>query len=249
MLQSSVVRVSSLKATETRLDLMIHVLTVTGIFAGMASLISVLDNSPSSAIVWMMIAVAIDGIDGPIARKWMSASLAPRFDGFILDLVIDYATCVIVPCAFMWQFGVVTHGLSGQLAIAAVLGSSAMWFSQTKGESDDHWFSGFPAAWNLVVPTLWILDGDTTLNVVIALAISWLTLSKVEFPHTIKVKRFRIPNVIASTIWMVSMIYFSFKVPNVGRIASLVLFIGPITITTFVLIRIFEKRHTPQEVL
>ena len=106
---------------ETRLDLMIHILTVTGIFAGMASLVSVLDKSPTSAIVWMMIAVAIDGIDGPIARKWMTASLAPRFDGFILDLVIDYVTCVLVPCAFMWQFGVVTHELSGQLAIAAVL--------------------------------------------------------------------------------------------------------------------------------
>jgi len=235
--------VSSLKATETRLDLMIHVLTVTGIFAGMASLISVLDKSPTSAIVWMMIAVAIDGIDGPIARKWMTASLAPRFDGFILDLVIDYVTCVLVPCAFMWQFGVVTHGLSGRLAIAAVLGSSAMWFSQTKGESDDHWFSGFPAAWNLVIPTLWLLENNTTLNVVITLAISWLTLSKVEFPHTIKVKRFRIPNVIASTIWIVSMVFLSFREPNVGRFASLVLFIGPITITSFVLIRIFEKRH------
>lgn len=242
-MQSSVVRVSSLKTTETRLDLMIHILTVTGIFAGMASLVSVLDKSPTSAIVWMMIAVAIDGIDGPIARKWMTASLAPRFDGFILDLVIDYVTCVLVPCAFMWQFGVVTHGLSGQLAIAAVLGSSAMWFSQTKGESDDHWFSGFPAAWNLVIPTLWLLENNTTLNVVITLAISWLTLSKVEFPHTIKVKRFRFPNVIASTIWMVSMIYLSFREPNVGRLASLVLFIGPITITSFVLIRIFEKRH------
>ena len=240
---------SSLKATETRLDLMIHILTVTGIFAGMASLVSVLDKSPTSAIVWMMIAVAIDGIDGPIARKWMTASLAPRFDGFILDLVIDYVTCVLVPCAFMWQFGVVTHGLSGQLAIAAVLGSSAMWFSQTKGESDDHWFSGFPAAWNLVIPTLWLLENNTTLNVVITLAISWLTLSKVEFPHTIKVKRFRFPNVIASTIWMVSMIYLSFREPNVGRLASLVLFIGPITITSFVLIRIFEKRHAPLEVL
>ena len=243
MLQSSIDCVSTIKKSETRLDLMIHILTVTGIFAGMASLVSVLDKSPTSAIVWMMIAVAIDGVDGPIARKWMSASITPRFDGFILDLVIDYVTCVLVPCAFMWQFGVVTHGLSGQLAIAAVLGPSAMWFSQTKGESDDHWFCGFPAAWNLVVPTLWLLENNTTLNVVITLAISWLTLSKVEFPHTIKVKRFRIPNVIATTIWLVSMVYLSFREPNVGRLASLVLFIGPITITSFVLIRIFEKRH------
>lgn len=222
---------------------MIHVLTVTGIFAGMASLISVLDNKPAHAIVWMMIAVAIDGLDGPVARKWLSKSLNPRFDGFILDLVIDYVTCVIVPCAFMWQFGVVTHELSGQLTIAVILGSSAMWFSQTKGESDDHWFSGFPAAWNLVIPTLWLMQNNTSLNVAILIALSCLTLSKVEFPHTIKVKRFRIPNLIASTIWMVALIYFSFGEPNVGLAISLVLLICPVTITSFVIIRIIEKRH------
>lgn len=222
---------------------MIHVLTVTGIFAGMASLVSVLDDKPANAIMWMMIAAAIDGLDGPVARKWLSKSLNPRFDGFILDLVIDYVTCVIVPCAFMWQFGVVTRELSGQLAIAAILGSSAMWFSQTKFETDDHWFSGFPAAWNLVIPTLWLMRNDTSLNVAILTTLSFLTLSKVEFPHTIKVKRFRIPNLVASTIWMVALIYFAFRETNIGLFESLVLLIGPATITSFVIIRIFEKRH------
>ena len=229
--------------TETRGDLSIHALTVTGILAGMAALVAVLDNAPTSAVVWLIVALIIDGIDGPIARKWLSNSEVPRFDGYILDLVIDYVTCVIVPCAFMWQFGVVTRELSGQLAIAAILGSSAMWFSQTKFETDDHWFSGFPAAWNLVIPTLWLMRNDTSLNVAILTTLSFLTLSKVEFPHTIKVKRFRIPNLVASTIWMVALIYFAFRETNIGLSESLVLLIGPATITSFVIIRIFEKRH------
>ncbi len=77
------------QASETRIDLSIHALTVTGILAGMASLVAVLNSEPTKAIIWMMLAVVIDGIDGPIARRWMTDSELPRFDGYILDLVID----------------------------------------------------------------------------------------------------------------------------------------------------------------
>ena len=98
---------SKIKFKSNQVDLSIHGLTVTGILAGMAALVAVLDKSPTAAVVWMMIAVLIDGIDGPIARRWMSNSELPRFDGYILDLVIDYVTCVVVPAAFMWQFEIV----------------------------------------------------------------------------------------------------------------------------------------------
>jgi phosphatidylcholine synthase len=236
------------QASETRIDLSIHALTVTGILAGMASLVAVLNAEPTKAIVWMMLAVVIDGIDGPIARRWMTDSELPRFDGYILDLVIDYVTCVLVPCAFMWEFNVVNHGITGQLTIAAVLGSAALWFSQTKMETEDHWFKGFPAAWNLVIPTLWLLGERTEFNILVCLGLSVLTLSTIEFPHTIRVGRFRYVNVAVTIVWMTSLIVLSFHTDQINNAERLLLLVAPITIGTMVTMHEFEtKRDAAQQ--
>lgn len=244
---SSVKRLNT-SASETRVDLSIHALTVTGILAGMASLIAVLNFEPTKAIVWMMLAVVIDGIDGPIARRWMTDSDLPRFDGYILDLVIDYVTCVLVPCAFMWQFNVVNQGIAGQLTIAAVLGSAALWFSQTNMENEEHWFRGFPAAWNLVIPTLWLLGERPEFNVLVCLGLSVLTLSTIEFPHTIRVGRFRYVNVGVTTIWMISLIVLSFHSDSINNAERLLLLVAPLTIGTIVTMHEFEaKREVPKQ--
>lgn len=229
--------------TETRGDLSIHALTVTGILAGMAALVAVLDNAPTSAVVWLIVALVIDGIDGPIARKWLSRSEVPRFDGYILDLVIDYVTCVIVPAAFMWQFNIVSHGNLGKIAIASVIGSSALWFSQNEIESSDHYFRGFPAAWNMVIPTLWLLDAGASVNISVTLLLSVLTLSNIEFAHTIKVERLRKVNIAAMTVWVIAVLVMSFQTFDVNFIEKLVLLVGPIAVIGVSADRAFQQYH------
>lgn len=207
----------------------------------MAALVAVLDKSPTAAVVWMMVAVLIDGIDGPIARRWMSNTELPRFDGYILDLVIDYVTCVVVPAAFMWQFEIVGHDLIGQLAVAAILGSSALWFSQTTIANAEHWFRGFPAAWNLVIPTIWLLGLDTNLNIAISFLLATLTLSSVEFPHTLQVLQFRKLNVLATSFWMLCIIAFSFRSAELSTLPHGMLLVGPTAISAIVIKHKFEK--------
>ena len=207
----------------------------------MAALVAVLDKSPTAAVVWMMVAVLIDGIDGPIARRWMSNTELPRFDGYILDLVIDYVTCVVVPAAFMWQFEIVGHDLIGQLAVAAILGSSALWFSQTTIANAEHWFKGFPAAWNLVIPTIWLLGLDPNLNIAISFLLAMLTLSNVEFPHTLQVLQFRKLNVLATSFWMLCIIAFSFRSAELSTLAYGMLLVGPTAISAIVIKHKFEK--------
>ena len=228
---------------ETKGDLTIHVLTVTGILAGMAALVAVLESKPVNAVVWLLVALVIDGIDGPIARRWLTNSPTPRFDGYILDLVIDYVTCVIVPAAFLWQFGVVSHGNVGQIAIAAVIGSSALWFSQTDIESKDHFFRGFPAAWNMVVPTLWVLDAGTEFNLAITFALAVLTLSNIEFAHTLKVARLRVVNVLSTLIWMAAILIYAILDRQVGVLDRLVILLGPCGLAISVIDRVLEKRR------
>ncbi|MEI8321777.1 MAG: CDP-alcohol phosphatidyltransferase family protein [Actinomycetes bacterium] len=229
---------------ETRGDLSIHALTVTGILAGMAALVAVLDKAPTSAVVWLIVALIIDGVDGPIARKWLSESDVPRFDGYILDLVIDYVTCVIVPAAFMWQFGVVSHGNLGKIAVASVIGSSALWFSQTDIETSDHYFRGFPAAWNMIIPTLWLLDAGAGVNIFLTLMLSILTLSNIEFAHTIKVARLRTLNILSMTAWVISLLVMSFQSGEVNIAEKLILLIGPLAVAGITTDRALNSMHT-----
>ena len=56
---------------------------------GMAALVAVLDGSARLAIVWLILAQLIDGIDGPLARRLLPEEATTKFDGYILDLVID----------------------------------------------------------------------------------------------------------------------------------------------------------------
>lgn len=210
----------------------------------MAALVSVVDNSPRVAIVWLLVAQVIDGIDGPIARRWLSDTAKPKYDGYILDLVIDYVTCVLVPAFFMYQFNVVPHNAIGMCAVAAVLGCSALWFSRTIIENDEHWFLGFPASWNMVIPTLFIVSPRTDINVLICVGLSILSLTDVQFPHVLKVKYFRRCTMTAMTLWSLLMILNSYMLPDVNEALKYSMLIGPTWLCFVVVSRLLTNRNT-----
>src|SRR4051812_44688350 len=106
----------------------------------MLALRAVLDNDPGSAILWLMATIIIDGIDGPIARLLVVKERVPRIDGYVLDLIIDYVTCVIVPAAFMYKFHVVPHNAFGLAVLGAVVFTSAIWFSRVDMMTEENWF-------------------------------------------------------------------------------------------------------------
>ncbi len=211
----------------------------------MAALVSVVDNSPRLAIVWLLIAQVIDGIDGPIARRWLSDTTKPKYDGYILDLVIDYVTCVLVPAFFMYRFNVVPHNAIGMCAVAAVLGCSALWFSRTTIETDEYWFLGFPASWNMVIPTLFIVSPRTDVNVLICIGLSALSLTDVQFPHVLKVKTFRRCTMTAMILWSLLMIMNSYMLPDTNVVAKYGMLVGPVWLGFVVVFRILNSR-TPR---
>ena len=136
---------------------LIHSLTAFGAIAGLISLERFINGEIRQGLLWLILCQLIDGVDGPIARKIDITIHATRFDGHILDLVVDYVTCVIVPVAMIIRLNLLDPKLSIYFA-AFIIFTGALWFARTDQETDDHWFNGFPAAWNLVIPSFIILD-------------------------------------------------------------------------------------------
>ena len=90
----------------------VHCFTALGAICGMFGLIAVADGQPREAIVWLMVAMVLDGVDGPVARAWCVRDHVPRIDGYTLDLIVDFVTCIVVPVLFLHQFKMLPNGAS-----------------------------------------------------------------------------------------------------------------------------------------
>ena len=222
------------------MSLALHAFTATGVLVGMAALVAVLDGSARMAIIWLLVAQLIDGIDGPLARRLLPDEATTKFDGYVLDLVIDFVTCVLVPAAFLWQFQMVKHDRSGMIAIAALLMFSSLWFSRTDQQDSDSWFHGFPAARNMVVPTLWLLDSSPTVTMVVVACLSILTMTNVQFAHPVRVVQWRIWNMTAISVWVTGVLLGTIWSPGIPAPLVALVVLGPLMVAVATVARRVE---------
>ncbi|MEZ5215746.1 MAG: hypothetical protein R2715_03915 [Ilumatobacteraceae bacterium] len=104
-----------------------------------------------------------------------------QIDGYVLDLVIDFVTCVVVPAAFLHEFGLLPGGSAAVALVGLIVFTSALWFSRTDMMTEDHWFRGFPATWNLVAPTLYLVGAGPVVSTVVVIGFSVCSLTNIRF--------------------------------------------------------------------
>jgi phosphatidylcholine synthase len=219
----------------------VHVLTASGVIVGFIGLNSVIEGHARAAILWLIAALLLDGVDGPIARKLDVRNRIPTLDGNSLDLIIDYFTCTIVPVAFLCRFDILPSKTVGPLGFA-ILFVSALWMSRTDQETADGWFRGFPAEWNMIIPTLFLLHPNPWLTLTICIIFCVLTLSRIQFPHPVSVREHRAVSLAFMVAWLASMMWLAIAQRDV-TLARIVLIIAPMWTVAQVLMR-YRARHT-----
>jgi len=192
---------------------LVHSITAFGAIAGLISLEEFISGNYRSGLLWLIICQLIDGFDGPIARKIDIHIHATRFDGHILDLVVDYVTCVVVPVVMFIKLELLTGNWSYFYA-GLIIFTGALWFARTDQETEDHWFNGFPAAWNLVIPTFIILGTRESYVISTIILLSLLSLTKLKFPHLVKVEFLRPITWSLAVIYFVALTALSIKYPD-----------------------------------
>ena len=65
--------------------------------------------------VWLGLALIVDTVDGPLARRLKVATLLPRFSGERLDLIVDYLTYVVVPAYALTEAPLLPEATRGSL--------------------------------------------------------------------------------------------------------------------------------------
>jgi phosphatidylcholine synthase len=204
----------------------VHGFTALGIVASMLALRDVLTGHPDYAILWLLLTLLIDGVDGPIARALMVSERVPRIDGFTLDLIIDYVACVIVPACFMYEFRVVPQDNLGIAVLCVLVFTSAIWFARKDMMTDDCWFRGFPAAWNLVAPVMFLMEARTAIGAIITLILSGAQLTNMPFPHLMRAKFLWPYTAFFTVVWIGGMVIGTIMYPDHPWVARPLLYAG-----------------------
>ncbi|MDF3853564.1 phosphatidylcholine/phosphatidylserine synthase [Paracoccus sp. P2] len=181
--------------------LAVHLLTATGAVLSMLALLAAVRGEWSQMFFWLVVALIVDGVDGPLARRYHVKTNWPTYDGVLMDLIIDYLTYVFIPAYALFMSGLLP-GWTGWIAIIAITYGSVIYFADTRMKTRDNSFAGFPACWNMVVLVLFAIKPDfwLTLAVVVALAIAMFT--NLKFIHPVRTERWRLVSLPVTAAWV-----------------------------------------------
>lgn len=159
----------------------VHLLTALGAVLGLWSFILIFDGFYKEALWVLGTAVLIDSVDGSLARYIDTKKYAPRFDGALMDNIIDFLNWTIVPLCW----GYATIGLPvWVLAVCAV--ASVFGFSNREAKTSDNFFKGFPSYWNLVILYLFLLDLPLEFSIACLLIFAVATFLPIKFIYPAK---------------------------------------------------------------
>ena len=180
--------------------LSVHLLTATGAVFAMLAMLAAVDAKWDLMFLWLVVAFFVDGIDGPLARKYHVKHYAAEFDGVLLDLIIDYLTYVFIPAFALFRSGLF-EGWTGWAVIIVITFASALYFADTRMKTKDNSFSGFPGCWNMVAivvfaltPNFWVI-----LALIVGLAIAMFL--PLKFVHPVRTERWRAITLPTALAW------------------------------------------------
>ncbi|MFU8881212.1 MAG: CDP-alcohol phosphatidyltransferase family protein [Rhodobacterales bacterium] len=180
--------------------LAVHLFTATGAVFAMLAMLAAADSDWSMMFLWLVVAFAVDGVDGPLARKYEVKKHAGEFDGVLLDLIIDYLTYVFIPAFALFKSGLLP-GWTGWFAIIVITFASAMYFADTRMKTKDNSFSGFPGCWNMLVLVLFALSPDFWVILVLVTLLAVAMFLPLKFIHPVRTERWRSLSLPVALAW------------------------------------------------
>jgi phosphatidylcholine synthase len=206
----------------------VHLLTALGAVFALLALSAAIDSVWSDMFFWLALAALVDAIDGQLARRFLVAERLPRWSGEVLDLVVDYLNYVFVP-AIALALGGVLPPLLAFPAAALILITGAIYFADRRMKTDDAYFRGFPATWNLVAFYLFLLRPDPLLALLLVVVFCVLTFVPLTFVHPLRVRYLRSLNLTLLALWLaLGMIALAYDLappaPIVYALVALVLY-------------------------
>ena len=181
----------------------VHALTATGAVFAMIALLKAVEGEFSWMFFWLVIALIVDGIDGPLARKYDVKENAPIYDGALLDLIIDYLTYVFIPAFALFYSGFITSWWLSWVVLFTIIFTSGLYFADTRMKTTDYSFQGFPGCWNMVVLVIFATEPAQWIIVSIIVLLAVAQFLPVKFIHPTRTLRWRMLSLPIGILWII----------------------------------------------
>lgn len=179
---------------------LVHAYTATGAVLAFIGAWAVVHGNDQLALGSMFAATIVDGTDGLLARRARVKDILPEVDGARIDDIVDYITFVFLPMLLLEASG----GLYQSVAlpvIAVVLMSSMYGFVAPDAKSSDHFFTGFPSYWNIVVLYLMLFRVPPAYNAVVLLVLSALVFVRIGYVYPTRTTTLRALTLVLGAVW------------------------------------------------
>jgi phosphatidylcholine synthase len=180
----------------------VHIFTAIGAGLALIALLEAVREHWAAMFAWLGLALVIDGLDGPIARRLDVAGLQPDWSGEVLDLVVDFVTYVFVPAYAITASGMLLPPTAALLG-AGIVVSGALYFADRRMKTPDNHFRGFPALWNAAAFYLFLLHPSPALSSLLVAVLIVLTFVPFNVIHPVRVARLRGLTLFLIGLWAV----------------------------------------------
>ena len=205
----------------------VHFFTASGAVWGFLTLLAIWDENYRLAIIYMIIAMFVDGFDGILAR-WLDVKTYARgIDGGLMDNIIDFLNYVVVASLLLVRVdGLMPNGLALPAALSILL-TSAYQFSQTDAKTDDEsfFFKGFPSVWNFLVVYMMLLKLNPWANFALLMICNVLIFVPVKYLYPSRNTRLRRFTLGMTYLYAVLGVWGLLQYPNVPEWVTLASFV------------------------
>ena len=168
----------------------VHIFTALGAGVALIALLEAVREHWAAMFWWLGVALVIDAIDGPVARRLDVVRLQPNWSGDVLDLVVDFVTYVFVPAYAITASGLLLPIAAPLLGLGIAV-SGALYFSDRRMKSTDNHFRGFPGLWNIAAFYLFLLRLPPVWSSLAVAMLIVLTFVPFHVLHPVRVVRLR----------------------------------------------------------
>src|SRR5580692_8709539 len=180
----------------------VHVFTALGGGVALLAQLEAVREHWAMMFTWLGIALVIDALDGPIARRLDVVRVQPNWSGEVLDLVVDFVTYVFVPAYAITASGLLLPLAAPLLGIGIAV-TGALYFADRRMKAPDNHFRGFPALWNAAAFYLFLLHPSPALGSLGIAVLIVLTFVPFNVLHPVRVVRLRGLTLSLVAIWAV----------------------------------------------
>src|SRR6195952_2711015 len=181
---------SSISRTARAAAFSVHIFPALGAGIALIALLEAVREHWTAMFAWLGLALLVDALDGPIARRLDVVRVQPDWSGEVLDLVVDFVTYVFVPAYAITASGLLLPLAAPLLGIGVVV-SGALYFADRRMKASDNHFRGFPALWNAAAVYLFLLHLPPVLSTFGIAALIALTFAPFHVLHPLRVVRLR----------------------------------------------------------